>query len=204
MMLDLPQLKPVDLTLPTGQHLQMRPLMAEDRAELAEGFERLSERSRYRRFMTPMARLSARDLTYFSELDYRDHFAWGVQVITDDGPDGAGVARFVRLYEDRAAADTAFTVVDEYQGMGIGQALFKALAIAGVGLGVDRFHFDVLADNRPMLGVLRRFGVPMDRVSDGLTHGVLDLASFVAGLSDWPPRESLAAIVEAVLPTLGA
>lgn len=200
MTLGLPQLKPVELTLPGGQHVQMRPLVADDRSGLAEGFERLSDRSRYRRFMTPMTRLSQRDLTYFSELDYHDHFAWGVQVINQDGPDGAGVARFVRLSEDRAAADTAFTVLDEHQGIGIGQVMFKALAIAGVVMDVERFHFDVLADNRPMLGVLGKFGVAMDPVSDGLTHGVLDLIPFVAGLADWPPRDRLAALVEEILP----
>lgn len=197
---DLSQLKPVDVTLPNGLLLQMRPLMADDRSELAEGFERLSEQSRYRRFMTPMTRLSARDLTYFSELDYRDHFAWGAQMMTEDGRMGAGVARFVRFPEDRTAADTAFTVVDEYQGMGIGQELFKALAVAGMVLDVEWFHFDVLADNRPMLGVLRKFGVPMGPVSDGLTHGVLRLEPFVDALADWPPRASLAALVDEVVP----
>ena len=87
--------------------------------------------------------------------------------------------------------------------MGIGQAPFRALAIAGVVMDVDRFHFDVLADNRPMLGVLRKFGVPMDPVADGLTHGVLDLAPFEAELREWPPRDSLAALVEAVLSLSG-
>ena len=191
--------KPIDLTLPGGEHVQVRPLMADDRTGLVSGFERLSEKSRYQRFMTPMARLTSRDLTYFSELDYRDHFAWGVQVMTEHGSDGAGVARFVRLPEDRTAADTAFTVVDEYQGMGIGQVLFRALAVAGAVMDVERFHFDVLADNRPMLRVLAKFGVPMDPVADGLTHGVLDLGPFVAGLADWPPRHLLAAMAAAVV-----
>jgi GNAT superfamily N-acetyltransferase len=198
MTLDFHQLTPVDLSLPNGGHVQMRPLVAGDRAGLAEGFERLSETSRYRRFMTPMIRLSQRELEYFSDLDYRDHFAWGVQVMTEHGPDGAGVARFVRMPADRRAADTAFTVLDDYQGMGIGQAMFRALAVAGVVMGIERFHFDVLADNRPMLAVLRKFDVPMDPVSDGLTHGVLHLGPFVESVVDWPPRDALAALVEAV------
>lgn len=193
----LSRLTPVEIALPNGTVVALRPLIAEDRDNLADGFERLSAESRYRRFMTPLSRLTPRELTYFSELDYRDHFAWGVQVVTEAGSDGAGVARYIRLPNEGAGADTAFTVLDEYQGQGIGQVLFMALAIAGRVNDIERFHFDVLADNRPMLGVLHKFGVLMDPISEGLTHGVLEIASFVEGLASWPPAEALTGLVEA-------
>jgi len=196
--IDLPQLTPVELTLPNGQAVLLRPLGPDDREGLAVGFERLSAESRYRRFMTPTPRLTASDLTYFSEIDYRNHFAWGVQVVKPDGLDGAGVARYVRLAEDQDAADTAFTVLDEYQGTGIGGVLFRALAIAGRANDVRRFHFDVLADNRPMLKVLEKFGVPVDSVSSGIVHSVLDLDSFVGGLDSWPPARALSDLARAV------
>jgi len=48
------------------------------------------------------------------------------------------------------------------------EVLFKAPAIAGRANDIRRFHFDVLADNTPMLKVLERFGVCMDPVSHGL------------------------------------
>jgi GNAT superfamily N-acetyltransferase len=197
---ELPQLTPVELVLPSGTVIALRPLVAEDRADLADGFERLSEESRYRRFMTPTPRLSLRELTYLSELDYRDHFAWGVQVVTGTGLDGAGVARYIRLHDEPGAADTAFTVLDEYQGMGIGQVLVRALAIAGRANDIEVFHFDVLADNRPMLRVLEKAGVSMDPVSAGPTHGVLEVDSFVAGLASWPPAEALARLTTAARP----
>jgi GNAT superfamily N-acetyltransferase len=192
----LSQLTPVEIALPNGTMVALRPLIAEDRENLADGFERLSAESRYRRFMTPTTRLTLRELTYFSELDYRDHFAWGIQVVTEAGLDGAGVARYVRFPEEGVGADTAFTVLDEYQGQGIGQVLFMALAIAGRVNDIERFHFDVLAENRPMLGVLRKFGVSMDPISEGLTQGVLEIAPFVDDLDSWPPAEPLAGLVE--------
>jgi GNAT superfamily N-acetyltransferase len=198
MPVDVSQLTPVEFTLPSGVEVLMRPLVTDDRDDLAEGFGRLSEVSRYRRFMTPTARLTQRELTYLSELDYRDHFAWGLQVVTDQGLDGAGVARYVRLSHNRLAADTAFTVLDEYQGMGMGQVLFRALAIAGQVSSVKRFHFDVLADNRPMLGILAKFDVTMDPVSGGLSHGELEVGPFVAGLDSWPPGPALKSLAEGV------
>jgi len=102
------------------------------------------------------------------------------------------------LAEDQDAADTAFTVLDEYQGTGIGGVLFRALAIAGRANDVRRFHFDVLADNRPMLKVLEKFGVPVDSVSSGIVHSVLDLDSFVGGLDSWPPARALSDLARAV------
>lgn len=199
--LDPSQPASVEIALPNGTTVALRPLVAQDRAGLADGFERLSAVSRYRRFMAPTSRLSPRDLTYFSELDYRDHFAWGVQVLTEGRMDGAGVARYIRLPGEWAGADTAFTVLDEYQGQGIGQVLFLALAIAGRVNDIERFHFDVLAENRPMLGVLNKFGVTMDPVSGGLTHGVLELDPFVEGLDSWPPAAPLAGLAAAARQT---
>lgn len=195
---DVSQLVPAEVKLPDGTMVSLRPLGTVDRYDLAEGFGRLSEESRYRRFMTPTPHLSSRELTYLSDLDYRDHFAWGAQVFGEQGLDGAGVARYVRLGDDRSAADTAFTVLDEYQGRGIGQVLFRALAVAGWVNSVEVFHFEVLADNQPMLGVLDKFGVPMDPVSDGLSHGALEIGPFVAGLRGWPPLDSLIELAEAV------
>ena len=87
---DLPQLIPVELALPNGTVVSLRPLGPDDRERLAVGFERLSAESRYRRFMTPTPRLSAGELNYFSKIDYRNHFAWGVQVVNPDRLDGAG------------------------------------------------------------------------------------------------------------------
>ena len=191
---DISQLIPVDLALPDGTAVSLRPLAAADRDELAVGFQRLSTESRYRRFMSPTPRLSTRELAYFSELDYRDHFAWGIQVVKEEGLDGAGVARYVRLSDEPSDADTAFTVLDEYQGRGLGQVLFRALAVAGWANEVRRFHFDVLADNTPMLKVLEKFGVSLDPVSRGITHGVLDLGPFVEELGSWPPADALAAL----------
>jgi RimJ/RimL family protein N-acetyltransferase len=199
---DLPQLTPVELTLPNGTAVSLRPLGRGDRERLAAGFERLSAESRYRRFMTPTPRLTSSELTYFSEIDHRNHFAWGVEVVKPDGLDGAGVARYVRLPAVQDAADTAFTVVDEYQGLGIGHVLLRALAIAGRVNGFRQFHFDVLADNRAMLKVLEKSGVPVESVSAGIAHSVLDLESFVAGLASWPPAGALADLARAVRPVL--
>ena len=118
-------------------------------------------------------------------------------MVTENGLDGAGVARYVRLPDDPAAADTAFTVLDEYQGRGLGQVMFLAPAIAGRANNVQRLHFDVLASNTPMLKMLETFGVSTDSQSQGITHGELDVLPFVAGLDSWPPTAALTELATA-------
>jgi hypothetical protein len=58
-----------------GSRVLIRPIEPDDRAALAEGFERLSAESRYRRFFAPMPRLRERDLDYLTRVDHRDHEA---------------------------------------------------------------------------------------------------------------------------------
>src|SRR5699024_7718543 len=62
-------------TLSDGLAVTLRPLLPEDREGLKEGFERLSDESRYQRFMSPMDELPERYLEYLTNIDYRNHFA---------------------------------------------------------------------------------------------------------------------------------
>lgn len=156
--------------LPNGQLVLVRPLLADDKPLLIEGFRRLSPRARYLRFLTATEELSRTQLAYLSELDFSDHVAWAV---LDEG-EPAAVGRFVRLRGDSRAADVAITVVDAHQRKGIGSMLIEALAEAARRRGIDRFHFDVLAENQGMLALLDRLGA-LRQVEDGLIHAVVDV-----------------------------
>ena len=74
--------------------------------------------------MTPIAELSESQLRYLTEVDHDDHEA----LIAFDAAtgDGVGVARFVRLEDDPTSAEAAITVIDEWQGRGLGTALCPA------------------------------------------------------------------------------
>jgi GNAT superfamily N-acetyltransferase len=137
----------------------LRPIEPGDKAELQAGFERMSRESRYRRFFTAMSRLSDRQLVYFTEIDYVDHFAW-VALAVDRPPAeaGMGVARYIRLHDDPEAADIAVAVVDEYHGLGLGSVLLEALVDVARDNGIQRFVGHVLADNAPMIGLLHKAG----------------------------------------------
>jgi len=150
----------VTITLRDGSRVVIRPIEPGDRQTLADGFERLSLESRYRRFFSPIARLSERDLDYLINVDHHDHEA----LIAQDANtrQGIAVARFVKTAED--VAEAAIVVADDWQGRGLGTQLLEALADRARKEGVTRFEAPVLANNREAIRVLERLGPTQKRL----------------------------------------
>lgn len=144
-------------TLRDGTTVLVRPIGPEDKEALAEGLERLSPESRYRRFLRPMTRLSDRELAYLTEIDYSSHFAW-VAVTADDDQRGLGVARYIRDPLDPQVAEAAVAVVDDAQGNGIGSILIRLLVATALENGITTFRGWVLGDNVEILRPLARIG----------------------------------------------
>ena len=132
--------------LDNGADVDIRPIRPDDKALLAEGMRHLSERSAYQRFLGPKHALTARELRYLTEVDFRDHVAF-VAVCVDDPDVLVGVGRWVRLESDREVAEIAFVVADDLQRRGLGTALAEALADAARERGVKRFVATMLPDN---------------------------------------------------------
>ena len=132
--------------LDNGADVDIRPIRPDDKALLAEGMRHLSERSAYQRFLGPKHALTARELRYLTEVDFRDHVAF--VAVRPEHPDVLlGVGRWVRLESDPEVAEIAFVVADDLQRRGLGTALGEALADAARERGVKRFVATMLPDN---------------------------------------------------------
>lgn len=143
------------LALRDGSEVTIRPIRPEDRDAIAKAFERLSEQSRYQRFMTAIDELSPSQLDYLTDVDHHDHEAL---VAFDPGSgDGVGVARFVRTGES-TAAEAAVTVIDDWQGRGLGVGLCNLLAERAREEGITKFTALLLAGNDQMHDVLASLG----------------------------------------------
>lgn len=169
-------LKPRDLrlhaTLKDGTRVLVRALRPGDRAELRRGFGRLSLASRRFRFVTPIRRLSEPQLEQLTAVDQVDHVAIGARDVGRRGRPGVAVVRFVRLPAPREAgadartvAEFAVTVIDAYQGRGLGTLLMRLLLQAARSVGVEVLRGYVLEDNTAMLRILQRFAIETHRDS---------------------------------------
>jgi RimJ/RimL family protein N-acetyltransferase len=133
----------------------VRPIEPDDKDALTSAFAHLSEQSRYQRFMAPIVELSESQLRYLTEIDHRDHEA--LIAFDAESGDGVGVARYVRL-DDRSRAEAAITVIDEWQGRGLGTGLCQLLAERARAEGIDCFTALLLAENEQMHDVLASLG----------------------------------------------
>lgn len=134
--------------LSDGYRVHLRLIRPSDKEMLREGFERLSPESRYARFMAPKPHLTDRELTYLTEVDQVDHFAIGAmrrRIVGND--EGVGSARFVRMLDATDVAEPAVTVLDDYQGKGLGSILLQRLIEAAWERDVRWFRTELLAEN---------------------------------------------------------
>jgi GNAT superfamily N-acetyltransferase len=95
----------------------------------------------------------ARELTH---IDHHDHDA--VVALDPQTGEGIGLARYCRDPAEPAAAESAVTVVDEWQGRGVGRELLAALCVVACADGITRFTAVLLATNDRMMDLLNELG----------------------------------------------
>ncbi len=147
-----------------GVRLAIRPIAPGDKSALVDNFSHLSEKSVYRRFLAPVKRLTASELTYLTELDHSDHEA--LIAITEDA-EIVGVARYVRQDADPKRAEVAVTVLDAWQGRGVGTTLLHLLARRAAENGITQFTGVCLAENREILQLFDELGPTTRHPADG-------------------------------------
>ncbi len=142
------------VTLRDGSRVRIRQGHRSDRELLLRGFERLSSESRYRRFLVPMAALTDEMVRYLTEVDHHDHEA--MIALDEETGEGIGVARYVRSQDRHDVAELAVTVIDEWQGKGLGTVLVEVLSARARAEGITTFSALMLARNEEMMDLLKR------------------------------------------------
>jgi len=139
-----------------GSRVKVRPVRKADAALLLRGFQRLSEESRYRRFLCSMPELSEAMVRYLTDVDHHDHEA--IVALDPETGEGVGVARYVRDRDRPERAEAAVTVIDDWQGRGLGTLLLELLAVRAREEGIGRFTALMLASNDDMMQLLESLG----------------------------------------------
>ncbi len=155
--------------LPTGETVQVRPIVPADVERHRRFVSDLSRDTKYFRFFTVIGDVTETQSRWFCTLDYHDRFA----LVAIDGDDLLAVARWDRSHEPghETEAEVAFVVADRVQGHGIGTLLLRRLAEAAADRRIERFTAEVLTTNRAMLDVFRHAGYEETERFEG--HGVI-------------------------------
>jgi GNAT superfamily N-acetyltransferase len=161
--------------LPDGTTVLVRPLVPADRDELVARYGELSSQSRRLRFVSAPNQLSERLLDHLMDVDYVDRHALVATLVDEPGAPSVGIARYLRNRDDPTMADAAVTVLDAYQGRGIGTLLLTSLVEAAIGNGIEVFTADVLWDNDDLLDALRSVGARIEAGEPGLASVRVDL-----------------------------
>ena len=165
---------------------------ASDLNLLLEGFEHLSQESRYLRFFTAVSDLNDAMIAQLIDIDQYDHLAIAAfDPDGDESPEGnaVGIIRIIRSTTDTTKAEYAVTVIDDYQRQGLGSLLMAIAADVGLQIGITTLTGVVLATNGAMLGVVKALGGHLESEPEDRTivnavidsQGILDRSRPVIG-----------------------
>src|SRR5690242_3557004 len=90
----------LDVVLRDGSTVHLRPIRPEDRAQLGQLYDQMSQESRYLRFFA-MAKIDPRQLSRLAAVDDRDQIC----LVADAGGRIIADARYVRDPEDPQSAE---------------------------------------------------------------------------------------------------
>jgi RimJ/RimL family protein N-acetyltransferase len=147
-----------------GCAVEIRALRPDDRDRLLTAVDHTSAHSLYLRFFGPRRHFTDKEITFFLNVDFTSHVALVAVTEQDGEPVIAGGARY--LVTQPGQAEVAFTVIDPFQGQGIGGLLTRHLISIARGKGLTELIAHVLPDNGPMLKLFERCGLPLHKKRD--------------------------------------
>ena len=144
------------VSLRNGSYVRVRQSDSSDRELLLRAFEHLGTESRYRRFLSSSPTLSERMLRYLTDIDHHRHEAF--IAVDERSGEGVGFVRYVRDTERPTRAEVALTVLDGWQGQGLGTLLLELICARAEQEGIATLSGVILATNREILEVISSLG----------------------------------------------
>ena len=152
----------------TGQAVTIRPLRPDDLPIESEFLQGLSAQTLSNRLLGGAIRISREYLERLTNVDYPREMAFAATLMLEDAERMIGVARYVTC-EDGRSCEFAIVMADAWQGRGIGRRMVAKLIVVARGAGLQAIYGDVLAMNRPMLGLMKKLGFSLIRHPDDAT-----------------------------------
>lgn len=166
-------------TLKDGTVVTVRAAHTDDGPRIRRAFENLDRDTVYRRFFGVKTEVSDSELSKITDMDFDRNVSLLVTIpSSDDDEIVIGGASYLSVAADspERSAEVAFTIEEDYQGLGVASMLMRRLVSIARERGLTRLEADVLGHNRAMLAVFKASGLPMTQVSaDNVIHVTMSL-----------------------------
>ncbi|MEJ2671046.1 MAG: bifunctional acetate--CoA ligase family protein/GNAT family N-acetyltransferase [Deltaproteobacteria bacterium] len=160
-----------DWMLRDGTPVLLRPMKPEDEPLVSDFLSKCSEETIFFRYFKLIRNWTHEMLIRFTQNDY-DREIGLMAIGQPPGPEVMmGVSRMV-MAADRSSAEFAVIVADPWQGKGLGPKLVERITEIAREQGVKLLHGDVLAQNQPMLDMVKRLGFALHKDAEGGTYRV--------------------------------
>jgi GNAT superfamily N-acetyltransferase len=139
-----------------------------------ELFYSFSKDTIYHRYFGGLKAMTMKTAARYVNVDYKNEMTI-VAVKQNATENIVGIGQYI-LDPSTDYAEVALAVQDEWQGKGLGTALFNYLMKIAIRRGVKGFTAWILSDNKRMLRLFEKAGYPLKvRAEGNLYHVVMDL-----------------------------
>jgi RimJ/RimL family protein N-acetyltransferase len=166
--------------LKDGQAVTIRAIRADDKGKIARAFQNLERESIYTRFFAHKTALTDNDLKKITEIDFEQEVALVVtrEIDSEEIIIGSGRYFAFEATDGRRHAEVAFTVEEDYHGLGMAGTILRHLTAIARSRGIVCFDAEVLPENKAMLAAFARSGLPMNQ------HYTGDVVQVILTLTD--------------------
>ena len=152
------------IQLSNGINICIRPIRPED-ADLETNFHsRLSDHTKYFRFMQALHELTPEMIVRFTQIDYDREMAFIATTEDWAKTTELAVGRYL-MNPDGQSVEFALVVADDCQSLGIGTRLMTCLMQSAKAKGMLFFEGEVLTINQPMLSLVTKLGFSIEVIT---------------------------------------
>ena len=166
--------------LKDGTPVLIRPMKPEDESLAADLLHNCSEQTIYFRYFGVNKNWPHESLIRFTQNDYDREIGIAAIGLPPGPPVMMGVGRLV-MSPERDSAEFAVIVADRWQRAGLGMKLIEQVIEIAKENGVGTLFGEVLAENRPMLGLVKKMGFNILSPDMGTCRVELDPTSRTGG-----------------------
>jgi len=164
---------------------EIREISPLDKIPLQVGLQMLSPESIRQRFFANKKEFTDNELKFLTEVDQVNHLAFVAVHHKDQLQLPAGVIRAIRKNDDQKKAEIGITIVDCYQGQGLGTKLLNTIGERAIKVGISHFYGDYHTSNNKMSKLLHKFasqyyGLKIKHTGDGFIYFEVQLVPLIS------------------------